>query len=200
VLLQPGETTIDSVGVTTDATLAGFPRLQGLPASRAGDATPVLSGPEGTTAAYRRLAWQQVGGMDEAISAYMEIMDLAWRLALAGWATACAPEAVGVHLGSATFGKRSPSQRRLAGFSRGYLLRRYGVLTSRHGPRTLLIECLVVIADALMMRDLAALRGRMAGWRSASGAERRQRPPAATIDGSITLARSLALRRGAASG
>ncbi len=195
VLLTPGERSIDSVGVTTDVTLAGFPRLQGLAPERAAEARPLLIGPEGTAAAYRRAAWEQVGGLDESIRAYMEILDLAWRLRQAGWETTSAPEAIGVHLGSATFGRGSAGQRRLAGFSRGYLLRRYGVLRSRFAPRTLLTETLVVSGDAVLTRDLAALRGRMAGWRAARGMARHPRPPAEAIDATITFRDSLALRR-----
>ncbi len=196
VMLTPGEHAIDSVGVTTDPTLAGFARLQGLAPGRAGEQRPVLTGPEGTAAAYRRAAWQQVGGLDESITAYMEILDLAWRLRAAGWQTACAPEAVGVHLGSATFGRGSVRQRRLAGFSRGYLMRRYRVLRGRHAARALFTEALVVTSDAVLSRDLVALRGRLAGWRSAAGMEPLPRPPEEAIDGTITLRESLALRRG----
>jgi len=196
VLLAPGERSIDSVGVTTDVTLAGFPRLQGLAPERAREDRPLLTGPEGTAGAYRRAAWDQVGGLDESIHAYMEILDLAWRLRQAGWETACAPDAVGVHLGSATFGRRSPEQRRLAGFSRGYLLRRYGVMRSSAAPRTLLTEAIVVSGDALMSHDLAAARGRAAGWRAARGKERLPKPPAEAIDPTISLRDSLALRWG----
>jgi N-acetylglucosaminyl-diphospho-decaprenol L-rhamnosyltransferase len=194
VLLTPDERAIDSVGVTTDVTLAGFPRQQGLAPEHAGDRDPLLTGPEGTTAAYRRTAWEQVGGLDETIHAYMEILDLAWRLRQAGWASRCAPEAIGVHLGSATFGRGSPAQRRLAGFSRGYLLRRYGVLRGRFAPRTLLTETIVTGGDAILTRDLSALRGRVAGWRAARGMQRHPRPPAEAIDTTISLGDSLALR------
>jgi N-acetylglucosaminyl-diphospho-decaprenol L-rhamnosyltransferase len=195
VLLTVGEQAIDSVGVTADVTLAGFPRLQGLAPERAREEQPVLTGPEGTAAAYRRAAWEQVGGLDESIRAYMEILDLAWRLRQAGWQTTSAPGAIGVHLGSATFGRGSAGQRRLAGFSRGYLLRRYGVLRGRFAPRALLTETLVVSGDAALSRDLAALHGRLAGWRAARGMERHPRPPAEAIDTTITFRDSLALRR-----
>ncbi len=195
-LLQPGEMAIDSVGVTADVTLAGFPRLQGLAPEHVGAPRPLLTGPEGTTAAYRRRAWEQVGGLDERIAAYMEILDLALKLRQAGWGSACAPEAIGVHLGSATFGRRSPEQRRLAGFSRGYLLRRYGVLASRFGARALLTEVLVVLADGLLARDLEALRGRLRGWHSARGLARHPRPPREAIDTTISLLDSLRMRRG----
>jgi N-acetylglucosaminyl-diphospho-decaprenol L-rhamnosyltransferase len=201
LMLAPGEHgTIDSFGVSADATLAGFARLQGQPSAGVNPGTPAPTGPEGTTGAYRRSAWEQVGGFDETISAYMEILDLALRLRSAGWSAAQAPDAVGVHLGSVTYGRRSPHQRRLAGFSRGYLLRRYGVLRRRVAPRALLTEALVVAGDALLCRDLEALRGRLEGWHAAQGRERHPWPPAEAIDHSITLRESLALRRGALRG
>jgi N-acetylglucosaminyl-diphospho-decaprenol L-rhamnosyltransferase len=198
LMLAPGERgAIDSFGVSADVTLAGFARMQGRQPAGVDAAGPALTGPEGTTGAYRRAAWEQVGGFDETISAYMEILDLALRLRSAGWATAQAPDAVGVHLGSVTYGQRSPAQRRQAGFSRGYLLRRYGVLHRRAAPRALFTEALVVAADAVLCRDLQALRGRLEGWRAARGCERHAWPPAEAIDYSITLRESLALRRGA---
>jgi N-acetylglucosaminyl-diphospho-decaprenol L-rhamnosyltransferase len=192
-LLQPGGELIDSVGVTVDRTLAGFARLQGRPKAVAGAREPVLAGPEGTAGAYRRAAWEAVGGLDETIRAYMEIVDLALRLQAAGWRTVAAPDAVGIHLGSQTYGRRTAGQRCLAGFSRGYLLRRYGVLR-RAGPRTLATEAIVVAGDAAINRDLAALRGRLAGWRAGHGAPRHTWPPPAAIDAGITFRESLVLR------
>jgi N-acetylglucosaminyl-diphospho-decaprenol L-rhamnosyltransferase len=197
LMLMPGEQRIDSVGVTADATLAGFARLQGQPASAGSVPKPVLAGPEGTAGAYRRAAWEQVGGLDERIRAYMEILDLALRLRTAGWGTSSAPDAVGIHLGSSTFGRRSATQRRLSGASRAYLLRRYGVLRRRAAARALVTESFVVAADAILCHDLQALRGRREGWRAARGCERRSWPPADAIDASISLRESLALRRGA---
>lgn len=194
--------TIDSFGVTADPTLAGFARLHGLPASEAGGvlATPVLTGAEGTAGVYRRSAWDQVGGLDERIVAYMEILDLALRLRGAGWLAADAADARGVHLGSSTYGRRSARQRRMAGFSRAYLLRRYGVLRGRAGARALATEAIVVAGDLTLCCDMQALRGRIAGWRAARGLPRHPRPPADAIDATITFRRSLALRRGAVSG
>ncbi len=196
-MLTPGERTIDSVGVTADATLAGFARLQGRPAADAALRAPVLTGPEGTTGAYRRTAWEQVGGLDETIVAYMEILDLALRLRTAGWATASAPAACGVHLGSQTYGRRSARQRWMAGFSRGYLLRRYGVLRGRAAARALLTEAAVVAGDLAICHDTQALRGRVQGWRAGRGRERYARPPDQAIDQSISLWKSLRLRRAA---
>jgi N-acetylglucosaminyl-diphospho-decaprenol L-rhamnosyltransferase len=195
LVLQSDERSIDSVGIAGDVTLAGFQRLHGMPVDHAEDRHPLLTGPEGTAGAYRRAAWEQVGGLDEAIPAYMDVFDLALRLRNAGWTTACAPDAIGVHVGSATYGPRSPAVRRLAGFGRGYLLRRYGVLRGRAALRTVLTEGVVVVADTLLSRDLAALRGRIAGWRAGNDYERRPAPPAEALDAGITFWSSLTLRR-----
>jgi len=193
LLVQPGEQAIDSVGLCADHTLAGFPRLAGLPVARGGDARPRLAGPAGAAGAYRRTAWDQVGGLDEAIFAYAEDLDLALRLRAAGWGAAVAPEAVGMHLGSATHGHRTAWQRRHAGFARGYLLRRYAVMRGRHAARALATEVAVAFGDAVISHDLAALSGRVAGWRSASGLTRRT-APADALDPDIGMRESLALR------
>ncbi|HWY89335.1 MAG TPA: glycosyltransferase family 2 protein [Solirubrobacteraceae bacterium] len=193
LLVQPGEQLIDSVGLCADLTLAGFPRLAGQPVARASDAQPRLAGAAGGAAAYRRTAWEQVGGLDEAIFAYSEDLDLALRLRGAGWRAAVAPEAVGMHLGSATHGHRTAWQRRHAGFARGYLLRRYGTLRGRHAPRALATEAVVALGDAIISRDLAAVSGRVAGWRSAGKLERRD-TPADALDAEIGMRDSLSLR------
>jgi N-acetylglucosaminyl-diphospho-decaprenol L-rhamnosyltransferase len=196
LMLQPGERLIDSAGLAADAVLGGFPRLQGLGASEARRERPLLAGPAGTAAAYRRTAWDQVGGLDESIFAYMEDFDLALRLRSAGWRSTLAADAVGVHLGSATHGHRSARQRRNGGFGRGYMLRRYGLLRGRTGPRALATETAVVVADLFISRDLEALRGRLAGWRAARLLPRLPRPPADAVDSTIGFRDSLAMRRG----
>ena len=197
LLVRPGEAAVDSLGLTADRTLAAFPRWQGHPPSQARADTPALLGPAGAAAAIRRAAWEQIGGLDEALVAYMEDFDLALRLRAAGWGAAVALDATAVHVGSATFGHRSAEQRRKGGFGRGYVLRRYGVLRSRAGARTLLTEAVVVLGDLAISRDAAALRGRLAGWHAAAHAPRQPRPGADAIDRTITFADSLRLRRGA---
>ncbi|HEV3069828.1 MAG TPA: glycosyltransferase [Solirubrobacteraceae bacterium] len=220
LLLRPGEREIDSAGLVADRTLAGFPRFHGLPPSTALDgqghsgalpgqghgeslafnASPALrlglAGPSGTAAAYRRAAWEQVGGLDEAIFAYLEDLDLALRLGAAGWETMMALDAVAVHVGSATFGHRSAEQRRKIGHARGYLLRRYGILRSRAAARALATEALVVAGDAVLAHDLQALAGRLEGWRAAAGQPALPGPPARAIDTRIGFLESLRLRRG----
>jgi N-acetylglucosaminyl-diphospho-decaprenol L-rhamnosyltransferase len=195
VLVQAEGRTIDSVGLTADRTLAGFPRLRGHAVAKAHSASPVLSGPAGAAGAYRRVAWEQVGGLDEHVFMYGEDLDLALRLRAAGWHTALATDAVAVHLGSASIRHRSPSQRYHGGFARGYFLRRYGVLHSDAAVRAIVTEAIVVVGDALLSRDLAAIRGRIAGWRAAAGLDRRPLPPGDATDRELTLGESLRLRR-----
>jgi GT2 family glycosyltransferase len=196
LMLQPGEELIDGMGFTADPILAGFPRLQGLPAARAHDTRPVLIGAGGSAGAYRRVVWEQLGGLDEAIVAYMEDFDLAIRMRIAGWRSVAEPSAVGVHLGSATHGYRSAWQRRHAGFGRGYMLRRYGLLRGRTAVRTLLTEAIVVCGDLWISRDLLALRGRLAGWRAGRLHPQLPLPPAESLEHTIGLRDSLAMRRG----
>jgi N-acetylglucosaminyl-diphospho-decaprenol L-rhamnosyltransferase len=186
---------IDSVGLFVDKTLAGFPRLRGAPLVRADATRPVLLGPSGGAGAYRRCAWEEVGGLDEGVIGYGEDVDLAIRLRAAGWETSAAPTAVAVHLGSASFGRRSKLQRYHGGFARGYFFRRYGMLHTSAALRGLATESIVVLGDAAISHDLSALRGRVAGWRSAKNAARRPMPPENAIDRTISFAQSLRLRR-----
>jgi GT2 family glycosyltransferase len=196
LMLQPGERLIDSAGLTADLTLGGFPRLQGLDVGQARSVRPVLAGPAGTAAAYRRSAWDQIGGLDEAIFAYMEDFDLALRLRSEGWEAVVATDAVGVHLGSATHGHRSAWQRRQGGFGRGYMLHRYGLLRGRQAARSLATEIVVILGDLAISHDLAALRGRLCGWQAGGKRPRLSRPPAEAIDQDISFRDSLAMRRG----
>jgi GT2 family glycosyltransferase len=200
LLLRPGQTEIDSVGLVADQTLAGFPRLQGRPAAAAESVDPLLTGPAGAAAAFRRIAWDQVGGLDEQIPAYLEDLDLALRLRAAGWTAAMAADAVAMHIGGATFGHRSAAQRWRAGFARGYLLRRYGVLRTRAAARTIATEALVIGGDRAISKDWAACRGRLAGWRDAKGLPRRPWPPTDAIDYSFGFVESIRRRRSSYTG
>ncbi len=197
LLATPDGRHIESFGLAVDPTLAGYPRLRGRRVQDAQSNNPVLVGPSGAAGAYRREAWDDVGGLDEGVRFYGEDVDLALRLRAADWATTAVPAAVAIHLGSASASRRSAWQRYEGGFARGYFLRRYGVLRSRVAPRAALTEALVVLGDAVVFsHDLAAVRGRVAGWRAARGKPRVARPPDDAIDRRITFVKSLGLRVG----
>jgi N-acetylglucosaminyl-diphospho-decaprenol L-rhamnosyltransferase len=195
VLVQPGAERIDSVGLTVDKTLAGFPRLRGRPVADASDPTPILTGPSGGGGAYRRTAWEEVRGLDEGVMFYGEDVDLALRLRGAGGLTVGATDAVAVHLGSASIGHRSSWQRYQSGFARGYFLRRYRRLFGRAALRTLITEGIVVVGDAVLSHDVSAVRGRVSGWRAAKGAGPAPTLAGDAIDESISFLDSLKLRR-----
>jgi N-acetylglucosaminyl-diphospho-decaprenol L-rhamnosyltransferase len=182
----PGTDLVDGFGIELDVTLAAYNRLRRRPL---GETPGVLAMPSGGAAAYRRTAFEAAGGFDDALFAYGEDVDLGLRLRAAGWRTAAAPGARGVHLGGATAGVDSPAQRRLAGFARGFLLRRYGVLRSTAAPRALLVDSLVVAWGLVRFRTAIPLRARLAGWRAA-GATRMRADPSG-IDRSITLREAL---------
>jgi N-acetylglucosaminyl-diphospho-decaprenol L-rhamnosyltransferase len=193
LLLRPGEQQIDSAGLAADRTLSAFPRLKGCAPREAQGRSPVMVGPDGAAAAFRRAAWEEVGGMDEEIFGYMDDFDLALRLRTAGWETALACDAVAVHLGSATYKHRSAEQRRKAGFGRAFVLRRYGVLRSPIALRTLATEALVVAGDVTLSRDIAALKGRLSGWSAARRWEGVW-PPHRAIDQGIGFRDAMRLR------
>ena len=196
LLLKP-DGRIDAYGITADVTMAGFVRGAGAPLDqleRVAAATRLL-GPYGAVAAYRRRALEAVGTLDEGIHMYGEELDLALRLSANGWATTAVPDARGVHLGGATSGRGSASQRRRSGFGRGYLLRAYRVLHGRHAVRGFVTELIVSAGDAVLSRDVASVAGRRAGWRAAKGVSR-SRAPIPGIDSGIGFLASLRLRLG----
>jgi N-acetylglucosaminyl-diphospho-decaprenol L-rhamnosyltransferase len=188
--VQSDERTIDSVGLTFDVTLAPFIRLNGRPMEEATFRRPILVSPGGGADAYRRSAWIEAGGFDERLSFYGADLDLGLRIRSLGWTTVAAPEAVAVHLRSATSGHRSQRARESGGWARGFLLRRWSVLRSRALVRALVTEVLVAIADMALSRDTIAVRSRISGWRCAGGLPRRSVPPGA-VDPDIGFVESL---------
>jgi hypothetical protein len=90
----------------------------------------------------------------------------------------------------------SPLQRELAGFARGFLLRRYGILRSSAAPRAIALEALVVGWGMIRHQTLVPLRGRLRGWRAA-GRDGRRPLPAGAIDPAIGIAESIRRLRSA---
>jgi len=170
VLLQeraPG--LIDSAGVVADRTLMGFDYLHGEPRAAAAAAADPL-GPTGGAALYDRRAFEAVGGFDERIFLYYEDLDLALRLAAAGARCRLAPEATALHAYSAGLGAASAAKYERTGWSRGYMLRRYGVMAQpRDAVRVLATEGAICAGQLLKDRTAAGLRGRVRGWREGGG-------------------------------
>ncbi len=194
VLLQeraPG--LIDSAGVVADRTLMGFDHLHGEPVEAAATAADPL-GPTGGAALYDRGAFAAVGGFDERIFLYYEDLDLALRMSAAGAKCRLAPGARALHAYSASLGAGSGEKFARTGWSRGYMLRRYGVMSRpRDAARVLATEGAICAGQLLLDRTGAGLRGRLRGWRDGAGLERHDLDGAELLD--ISAREALALRR-----
>jgi GT2 family glycosyltransferase len=184
---------IDSAGVIADATLMGFDYLHGEPLEVLDGAADPL-GPTGGAALYRRAAFDRVGGFDERMFLYYEDLDLALRLAAVGGRCGLAPEARAAHAYSASLGAASGAKYARTGWSRGYMLRRYGVMRD---PRLALraVACEAAIGAGQLLRDRTAegIRGRFRGFRAGAGLSRRDPGPAPLLD--LGAREALALRR-----
>jgi len=184
---------IDSAGVVADRTLMGFDYLHGETVTTAEGAADPL-GPTGGAALYRLDAFRAVGGFDERIFLYYEDLDLALRMAAAGARCRLAPGARAVHAYSASLGAGSGEKYARTGWSRGYMLRRYGVMSH---PATALraLACEGAICAGQLLKDRTAkgLGGRLHGWRDAAGLQRRDAGDAPLLD--ISTGEALRLRR-----
>ena len=180
---------IDSAGVVADRrTLMAFDYLEGRSVGSVADSGSPL-GATGGAALYERAAFDAVGGFDPEIFAYYEDLDLALRMRLAGYVPALAPLARAAHQRSSTLGDRSADKYALTGWSRGYLIRRYGVMRSPNGfIRTLVAETVVGLGQLVLDHTAQGIRGRFRGWRAARGLPPRPLPPDGLDDFSFRAA------------
>jgi GT2 family glycosyltransferase len=194
VLVQEADPSlIDSAGVVADRTLMGFDYLHGEPlAALEGAADPL--GPTGGAALYSRAAFDAVGGFDERIFLYYEDLDLALRIAAGGGRCHLAAGARALHAYSASLGAASAAKFERTGWSRGYMLRRYGVM-ARPGAalRALAAEGAICAGQLLLDRTARGLRGRLRGWRAAAGLPARETGDAPLLD--LPLRQALRMRR-----
>jgi N-acetylglucosaminyl-diphospho-decaprenol L-rhamnosyltransferase len=158
---------IETAGVEIDRTLLPFDYLNGEPLAVLEGPVPDPIGPSGAAAAFWREAFLEVGGFDEELFAYLEDVDLVLRMRLAGGTCRLAPKALGTHEHSATLGPGSRRKDYLIGYGRGYLLRKWGVLTPRRVPGVILRELALSAGQILLDRNLGAVSGRIHGLRAA---------------------------------
>ncbi len=183
---------IDSAGVVADRTLMGFDYLHGEPVEAAAGA-PAPLGPTGGAALYRLGAFRAVGGFDERIFLYYEDLDLALRLRAAGGRCELAGRARAVHAYSASLGAGSGEKYARTGWSRGYMLRRYGVMSEpRPALRALAAEGAICAGQLLRDRTAAGIQGRVRGWRDGTP-KPLTIPDSALLD--VSLREALARRR-----
>ncbi len=128
----------------------------------------------GGAAAYRRQAWDQVGGFDERLFMYLEDVDLAWRLQAAGWKCIYVPDARVYHHLSATGGGVIASY--YVGRNTLLLHRRYLTAAQWRQNRFAVLRAHARVAwDALRAWRGAAARARLRGiWHGILGLEGRR--------------------------
>ncbi len=100
-----------------------------------------------------------------------------------------------MHAYSASLGAGSGAKYARTGWSRGYMLRRYGVMRQPGlALRALAAEAAICAGQLAIDRTAKGLTGRVRGWRDGAGLERRAAPDErALLD--IPLHEALALRR-----
>ena len=99
-----------------------------------------------------REVFQRVGGFDESYFAIYEDVDLGWRLWLAGYEVAMAPEAVAYHRGHATFATQPNEKVR-------YLMHRNALMTILKNYEESTARKVFPLAVALAMRRAVTLSG-----------------------------------------
>lgn len=174
LLREDDPAVIESAGIETDRTLSPYDYLQGHSISVLDQDPPPPLGPSGGIAAFNRELFLQDGGFDEGFFAYCEDVDLALRLRGAGGSVAMASGARAYHTASRTLGYHSLPKACMVGESRGYLIRKYGLLRHPSTAATVLgVETAASLALAKRHRSLAPAWARVRGFARA----RREGPP-----------------------
>jgi len=184
---------IDSAGMELDPTLLVYDYMNGEPLGALDADPPDPIGPSAAAAAFDREAFLAVDGFDEGLFAYWEDVDLVLRLRAAGGRCVLAADARGTHEHSATLGSGSAGKNYLTGYGRGYLLRKWGVMSPGRAIPVLARELVIVAGQAVIDRNMTGLRGRIRGWRAAEPSESFPAEVAAT-GGGDPFARNMARR------
>ena len=128
-------------------------------------ARPSVFGGSGGACLLRAAALRRVGGVEPAYFAYLEDVDLAWRLQRAGYTALFVPEAVAYHEGSASVGGASALKAYLVARNRRLLFRLNGPSSIRARAWRAVVEpahAAVTISSGI---GLAPVRGRIAAFR-----------------------------------
>jgi GT2 family glycosyltransferase len=157
---------IETAGIELDRTLMAFDYLNGEPVDVLEGEVPDPIGPSGAAAAIDTSAFRDVDGFDESLFAYLEDVDLVLRLRCAGGSCRLAKSARGLHEHSASLGPGSRRKDYLMGYGRGYLLRKWSVITPRRLPGIVARELVVSAGQAIVDRNVEGVRGRFKGLRA----------------------------------
>ena len=180
IVLDRDPSIIDSAGVVTDVLGIAWDRHNAEPVGV--DAAGEIFGACAGAALYRKDLLDETGGFDPAFFAYLEDVDLAWRARWLGWTARYVPDARVVHAHSATGTEESP-------FKTFHLGRnKIWTVAKNHPTRALLLHGPLLVAYDLAslpitlarQRNLAALRGRLAGLGSLGPMLRQRKQVAAS--------------------
>jgi GT2 family glycosyltransferase len=162
---------INSAGVTVDRAGFAHERLGGYPVSASEDRPVEVFGPSGSAALYRRDALDQVGVFESRFFAYLEDVDLAWRLRRAGWRCLYVPAAVVYHVHSGTSGQGSPFKAHLLARNQVWVWARnaQGSVILRYLPWIAARYIGLSVFYIVRRRTLAPVRGLIAGIRGLGG-------------------------------
>jgi N-acetylglucosaminyl-diphospho-decaprenol L-rhamnosyltransferase len=184
---------IDTAGMELDATLLVFDYLNGERADALAQAADPI-GPSGAAAAFDRMAFLGAGGFDERLFAYWEDVDLVLRLRRVGGRCRLARGANGLHAHSATLHSGSQAKNYLIGFGRGYLLRKWSVLSTRRIASILARDVTICAGQIVFDRTVAGIRGRLEGYAAAAGVGRYPYPDREQRGTASSLLQTLARR------
>jgi N-acetylglucosaminyl-diphospho-decaprenol L-rhamnosyltransferase len=162
---------IETAGIELDRTLLAYDYLNGEQVESLEGLIADPVGPSGAAAAFWRDAFLETGAFDEQLFAYLEDVDLVLRLRRAGGSCRLAKDARGLHEHSGTLGPGSRRKDYLAGYGRGYLLRKWNVITPGRLPGILAREFVIGGGQAIVDRNLGGLRGRVQGLRAGRPSE-----------------------------
>lgn len=188
---------VNSAGLVVDRLGVAQDRLLGEPVDGEAQVPCEVFGACGGAALLRTDAVAAVGGFDPRFFAYLEDVDLAWRLAMAGWRSLYCPAAVVWHHHSATSGHGSAFKYRLVGRNRVRMLARNMTTRHllRHGAAIVAYDVAYVAYAAVKDRTLAPVRGRLAGLREWRAYRREGRTARRPVELARTGGTRAALRR-----
>lgn len=167
--LQP-DGTVDSVGVALDQSLCAYDVGRDLLPEALDRESLKAIGPTGGAVGFRKQTFAQLGGYDTDIFAYLEDVDLAIRMRSAGVQYRLAEEAKIWHHHSTTLGSGSRAKNRLMGWSRGYILWKYGAsLRPIDRLRGATIDSVTYLGQILIDRNAGAIEGRISFTRGRRG-------------------------------
>ncbi len=176
---------LNSAGIALDRAAIAWDRLGGEP-DRGGDGVEEVFGPCAGAALYRRAMLDQIGLFDEEFFAYLEDVDLAWRARLAGWRCLYVASAAVLHVHSATGVEGSPFKSYHLGRNKLWCIAKNYPSPELYWSLPLLVayDLAAVLYGIATRRDLAGLRGRLAGliglprqWRKRRAVQRLRRVP-----------------------